>query len=86
MPMKVTSVTKKRSAPAAAPASTEAQLIHWSRKIARLEREQRELKRSLESVRGELRFARRTLKALAQTAGERSPMSPPLRVFGESPE
>jgi uncharacterized protein (UPF0335 family) len=80
--MKTVKVGKKAARPSST--STEGQLLQWSRKIARLEREQRELRRRLAGVRDELRFARRTLKAIAQTHVERSPMSPPFRVFGES--
>lgn len=81
--MKVARLTKPARQARASSTSTEGQLIRWSRSIARLEREQRELKRRLAEVRDQLTLARRTLKALAQDAAARRPDSPPLRVFGE---
>jgi hypothetical protein len=75
-------VSRKAKAPETSLTSTGA-LIHWSRKLARLERELRDVRRRAAAISRELRFASRTLKALAQNTGEREIPWPPLRVFGE---
>jgi prefoldin subunit 5 len=62
----------------------EAAIISEARRVASLERKQRDLKRTLKEVAAELRQARKNLKALA-TAPRPDPFeqTPPMRLFGE---
>lgn len=66
-----------------APTSSEEVIIRTARAIARLETEQRALRRKLSEIAIELRTKRKELRAVTQMAIERRPDSPPMRIYGE---
>jgi len=61
----------------------ETQLMNEARRVARLQTRTRALRRELKVAEGELRLARRQLRALASAKHDPFEQSPPLRIFGE---
>lgn len=69
-----------------APAQQQVEILKLSRRVVFLERRSRELNRQLREAAAELRHVRRTLRAVVQDFTEPDPMSPPMRLFGETAE
>ena len=62
----------------------EAFLIAEARRLARLQNKRRQLRKALAQVEQEIKFSKRTLRALAAArSASRDSTMPPLRVFSE---
>lgn len=58
-------------------------IVSEARRVARLQSRARELRRLLKENQGELRAAKKNLRALAAAARDPFEQAPPLRMFGE---
>jgi len=63
--------------------SHEAALVAAARRVATCQRQRASLRRRLKEVAGELRLAKKQLRALVQSTRDPLEQTPPLRLFGE---